>query len=199
MRSPAARSARPVSVISTTASAMSGTLASVAPYDSCTSASTPCLLEVAPGELGVLGVHDAARPGGRSTDCGGRVGGDREHHPDRAGGGLRVVQLGEGDDLGVALLDPVAAGDADVEHALGDVARDLLRAQDAHLVDARVVDACRGSRRRSRATPRGRRRRTAAGWRVRASPWAGRGGASAGPSRLGRVGSCGAGRPSRPR
>ena len=42
MRSPAARSARPVSVISTTASAMSGTLASVAPYESCTSASTPC-------------------------------------------------------------------------------------------------------------------------------------------------------------
>ena len=35
MRSPAARSARPVSVISTTASAMSGTFASVAPYDSC--------------------------------------------------------------------------------------------------------------------------------------------------------------------
>ena len=31
MRSPAARSARPVSVISTTQSAMSGTLASVAP------------------------------------------------------------------------------------------------------------------------------------------------------------------------
>ena len=60
MRSPAARSARPVSVISTTASAMSGTFASVAPYESCTSASTPGLVEVAAGQLGVLGVHDDA-------------------------------------------------------------------------------------------------------------------------------------------
>jgi hypothetical protein len=41
--SPAVRRALPVSVISTTESAMSGTLASVAPYDSWTSASTPCL------------------------------------------------------------------------------------------------------------------------------------------------------------
>ena len=42
MRRPAARSARPVSVISTTQSAMSGTFASVAPYEREISASTPC-------------------------------------------------------------------------------------------------------------------------------------------------------------
>ena len=40
--SPAARNARPVSVSSTTASAISGTFASVAPYESEMSASTPC-------------------------------------------------------------------------------------------------------------------------------------------------------------
>ena len=39
--------------------------------------------------------------------------------------------------------------------------------------------SCRGSRRRSRATPRGRRPRRAAGWPARANPWAGRGAASA--------------------
>ena len=43
IRSPAARRARPVSVISTTQSAMSGTLASLAPYDRRTSASMPSL------------------------------------------------------------------------------------------------------------------------------------------------------------
>ena len=125
-------------------------------------------------------------PGGRSaTDCAGESAADREHDPDRSGGRLRVVQLGEGDDVGVALLDPVAPGDPDVEHAVGDVARDLLRAQDAHLVDAGVVDAAAvvdvGAARR----PRGRRPRTAAWWRVRASPWGGRGGASARLSRCG--------------
>ena len=41
MRSPAARSARPVSVMSTMQSAMSGILASDAPYDRRMSASTP--------------------------------------------------------------------------------------------------------------------------------------------------------------
>ena len=41
-RSPAARSARPVSVRSTTASAISGIFASVAPYESVISACTPC-------------------------------------------------------------------------------------------------------------------------------------------------------------
>src|SRR5690606_26857727 len=55
-------------------------------------------------------------------------------------GGLRVVQLAERDHLAGGLLDPVATGDAEVEQALGDIAGDLLRAQDADLVDAGVDD-----------------------------------------------------------
>ena len=50
------------------------------------------------------------------------------------------MQLSERHDVGVALLDPVAPGDAEVEPALGDVLRDLLRAEDAHVVDTRVLD-----------------------------------------------------------
>ena len=50
------------------------------------------------------------------------------------------MELAERDDVGVALFDPVAARDTEVELAVGDVLRDLLRAEDAHLVDARVVD-----------------------------------------------------------
>ena len=65
---------------------------------------------------------------------------DREHDADRTRGGLRVVELGEADDLGFGLLDPVAPGDPEVEAALGHVARDLLRTQDADVVDTRVVD-----------------------------------------------------------
>jgi hypothetical protein len=50
------------------------------------------LLEEAPRELRVLGVHTHARR--ELTDfVPGRVAGDREHHADRAGGRLRVVQL----------------------------------------------------------------------------------------------------------
>ena len=99
----------------------------------------PVLLEEAPRELRVLRVH--AHVGRQIADrLPRRVAGDREHHPDRAGGGLRVVQLGERHDLDARLLDPVAAGDADVEEPVGDVARDLLRAQDRDVDDARVVD-----------------------------------------------------------
>ena len=61
----------------------------------------------------------------------------------RAGlrGGLGVGELAERDHLAPPLLDAVAAGDAEVEQAVGHVDRDLLGAQDPHLVDARVVDA----------------------------------------------------------
>ena len=54
--------------------------------------------------------------------------------------GLRVVQLGERDDLDTGLLDPVPAGDAEVEEAVGDVARDLLRPEDRDVDDAGIVD-----------------------------------------------------------
>ena len=45
------------------------------------------------------------------------------------------------DDLGAGLLDPVTAGDPEVEEALGHVPGDLLGPQDADLVHAGVVDA----------------------------------------------------------
>ena len=50
------------------------------------------------------------------------------------------MQLGERHDLDARLLDPVAAGDADVEQTVGDVARDLLRPQDRDVDDAGIVD-----------------------------------------------------------
>ena len=43
-------------------------------------------------------------------------------------------------DVAAGLLDPVTTGDAHVEQAVGQVRRDLLRAQDADAVDPRVVD-----------------------------------------------------------
>ena len=118
--------------------------------------------EVAPGELGVLGVHDEPRP--EVLDAlRGVVGRDREHDLDRARRVLRVQQLAECDDVAVRLLDPVATGDPDVEEALRDVARDLLRPEDADVVDAVGRRSCRGSRRRSCARARGRRLRGAGG------------------------------------
>ena len=45
------------------------------------------------------------------------------------------MELPKGHDVAGGLLDPVPAGDAEVEHAAGDIGRDLLRAEDADLVD----------------------------------------------------------------
>ena len=69
-----------------------------------------------------------------------RVAGDGDDHADRVRRRLRVAQLTQADDVAGRLLDPVASGDPDVEQPLGDVGRDLLRSQDAHLGDPRVVD-----------------------------------------------------------
>ena len=124
-RSPAARSARPVSVMSTTQSAMSGTLASLAPYDSRTSASMPASAKKRRVSSGYS--DDTRTPSCRSaTDAHRRVVGDGDDHADRVGRRLRVAQLAEADDVAGRLLDPVAPGDADVEQPLGDVDRDLL-------------------------------------------------------------------------
>ena len=69
-----------------------------------------------------------------------RVGhGEDDAH--RIGRGLAVFELGDGRDVGGRLGHPVATGDAEVEQPLLDVLRDLLRAQEAHPVDTRVVDA----------------------------------------------------------
>ena len=104
--------------------------------------------EVAPGQLRVLGGHPDA--GWQLLDGGDRrVVGDGDDELDRLRGRLRVAQLAERDDVAGGLLDPVATGDPDVEQSLGDVHGDLLRAQDAHLVDPRVVDrGAVGDRRR---------------------------------------------------
>ena len=59
----------------------------------------------------------------------------------RVVGGLGVAQLPQAHHVGLGLLHPVPPGDADVEEAVGHVGADLLRAEDAHLVDAGIVDA----------------------------------------------------------
>ena len=138
--SPAARRARPVSVTSTMQSTMSGTLASVAPCDSRMSASMPCSAKNRRVELRVLARHPHALRAGRPPLSNGDVLRHGDHDPERAARRLRVVQLAEDHHVAGGLLDPVAPGDAEVEQALGHVGGDLLRAQDPHLVDARVVD-----------------------------------------------------------
>ena len=111
IRSPAARSALPVSVMSTTTSTMSGTFASVAPYDSRMSASMPRSAkkrlvssgysELTPHTLGqVLDLLPLA------------VAGHRHHDPHRVRRRLRVLQLAERDHLRRGLLHPVPTGDA---------------------------------------------------------------------------------------
>ena len=96
MRSPFLRSDDPVSVRSTIASTMSGTLASVAPYDGTTIALTPCSARnrsVSDGNSVEILI-----PSGRSaTDCHGALVRHREHHPDRVGRRLGVLQLAERD------------------------------------------------------------------------------------------------------
>ena len=66
--------------------------------------------------------------------------GHRHDHLDRVARRLGVLEAADAHHVAGRLLDPVAAGDAEIEHALGHVRRDLLRAQDPHLVDARIVD-----------------------------------------------------------
>ena len=112
------------------------------------SASMPVLLEEAPGELGVLGRDPhAVREVLDRVDAG--VRGHRQHDAGPAGRWPWSSAARRGTRPRCRLLDPVAAGDAEVEQALGDVARDLLGPQDAHLVDAGVVDRRPGSRRRT--------------------------------------------------
>ena len=178
-RRPAARSARPVSVMSTMQSAMSGTLASLAPYDSRTSASMP---RSAKKRRVSSGYSDETRtPCGRSpTVCAGESAATATTTRTGSDVALRVAQLAEADDVAGRLLHPVAAGDADVEQPLGDVDRDLLRAQDAHLRRRGGRRSSPGTRRPTTARPAGRRPRTARAWRAPANPWAARSRSTAG-------------------
>ena len=86
----------------------------------------------APGETRVLG--DTRTPAGSSATRPRRgVLAHRQDHPDRTGAGLAVAQLTQRRHLRLGLLDPIPAGDAQVEQTLRDVLRDLLRAQDPAL------------------------------------------------------------------
>ena len=137
--SPCLRSLVPVSVRSTIASTMSGTLASVAPCEGMIRALTPTLSKnrrVSSGNS-----VETRTPSGSSA-------------PDSAGcslGTARTILTGllvaleyssspretTSESVSVIQSRPVMP---DVEQALLDVLRDLLRAQEQHLVDARVVD-----------------------------------------------------------
>ena len=141
------------------------------------SASMPCFSKKRRVSSGTRSTP--ARPAGGPRLVVRRVLRDGEHDPERAARRLRVAQLAEDHDVAGRLLDPVPAGDAEVEEALGDVGGDLLRAQDPHLVDARVVDRGLVVDGRRALDAAGRRPRTARAWASRANPWAGRGAARA--------------------
>ena len=157
------------------------------------SARDALLLEEPPGQLGVLGGHPhaVAEVGGRGR---GVVVGHGQHDAHRPGRGLGVVQLPQRHHLAARLLDPVPAGDADVEEPLGDVAADLLGPKDADAVDARIVDSGlvvdvgRPPDGQVGVVEQGQ------GGLLQASPWGGRVAALAAPD----LGSWTAGRPSRP-
>ena len=101
-----------------------------------------------------------------------RVGGHGSDDQDRVRRGLAVAQLAEADDVAGGLLHPVATGEAEVEQAFGDVHRDLLRTQDAHVGDARVVDGRLVVDRRRPHAPAGRPPRTARASPSPTIPWA---------------------------
>ena len=156
------------------ASTMSGILASVAPWLVKTLPLTPCCSRK---RLVVSGISVEMRtPSGRSaTAVPRRLLGHREDHLDDRLAGPAAADLPEADDVGAGLGDPVAAADAEVEDALLDVGRDLLRAQEAHPVDARVVDARLVVAVAAADDGEVGGARTARGTASRGSPWAGRG------------------------
>ncbi len=66
--------------------------------------------------------------------------GDGEYDADGIGRCLGVLQLAKRGDIRAGLGDPVPARDAEVEEPLLDVGRYLLRPQEAHPLDPRVID-----------------------------------------------------------
>ena len=137
MRSLLARSEEPVSVTSTMASASSGGFTSVAPQLNSTFAVTPLRSQI------TLGRGDQFRRDDLALQIlhgfVGRRLGHRQHPAHFAEALLGVDEVGDVLDLGFVLLHPVAAGEAGIEHAVFDVARHLLRA-DQHAFDFGIVN-----------------------------------------------------------
>ncbi len=99
----------------------------------------PIVGQESPGQRGKLGRDPDPV---RQIIKGGPARGDRhrEHHPDRIRSRLGVSKLAERGDVGTGLSDPVPPGNAEVEQPLRYVQRDLLRPQEPHPVDPRVLD-----------------------------------------------------------
>ena len=140
MRSRLARSVDPVSVASTMASASTGGLTSVAPQENSTLTSTFSASKYAlvTRTSSVAIVAPSKSVGFLKRESSGR----RQHPAHLAEALLRVDQVG---DAGQRVLrraaelvfaNPVLAGEAGVEHAVADVARHLLRA-DQHALELR--------------------------------------------------------------
>src|SRR4029079_6163643 len=95
--------------------------------------------EVALGELRILTGH--AHPLREVLDAvKRRLLGNRSYDLDRITRRLAAPELTKANDITAGLLDPVPAGDPEVEQPFGHVRRDLLWAKDAYITDARVVD-----------------------------------------------------------
>ena len=132
-----ARREEPVSVTSTMASARTGGLTSVAPQLNSTLAVTPWCGEVALSGGDEFGGDDFAFQVVDRAEGGGF--GDGEDPADFAEALLGVDEVGDGDDVGLDFLDPVAAGEAGIEDAVFDVAGHFLGA-DEHAFDFGIVD-----------------------------------------------------------
>ena len=143
MRSRFARSVEPVSVASTIASASTGGLTSVAPQENSTFTFTCCRAKYArvtrTSSVAIVLPFEILRR------ADGRVLGRGQHPPHLAEALLGVDEVGDaGQHAGRAVAelvlgDPVLAGEPRVEHAVRDVARHLLRANQ-HAFDLRIVD-----------------------------------------------------------
>ena len=137
---PCARRVLPVSVMSTIASTISGTFASVAPNDQTTFTGMPKCVEVPLGDMQELG-GDA----GAGRDLPRAVGGvfvrDGEHDPRAVSGpALRVGERREDLDVRAGLRDPVLPRDPEVEQSVLDVGGDLLRTEQRDPLDPFIVD-----------------------------------------------------------
>ena len=127
----------PVSVTSTMASASVGGLTSVAPQLNSTLTLTPFDGEVALADFDQFSGDDLAFEVFGLLKA--AAFGNGEHPAHLAAALLGIGERGDAGDVEAALDHPVDAGEAGVEHAVIDVARHLLRANQ-HALDLGVVD-----------------------------------------------------------